>query len=543
MPVTTVRSPDGRNIKVSHPDGASQEEIIGYAQMSHESKPTSLRSNNLIRNKRENIGGGELQFGPLKTGIKTSQSVDEFLSGAGRRLSEIGTLGMHDADPTVDQMLDQSGAATLGGIGADIAATSTFGKLFPKAGGGLTNPRNYKQGAAYGSVYGGATSPDRVEGLLGGGFGGAAGSGITRMMAKIAKPNVTPAAKSIIDDGGTLTPGEILGGTTKRFEDAATSVPVLGDTIKSAHKGSLEDFNRTTVNKAISSIGGRIDDSVPAGRELIAKADDLVSKRYDEVLSGMDVRIDDEFIGEIRSLSNLAGELPDTQKKQFMKLVNDYIAKPFDNENRLLLGQTFKESDSALRTAYKKYQKSPDLATEKMGDALRTAHQSLLNLGRRQYPEAAEALANADKAYAAMYRVSEAANFAGAKEGVFTPSHLLNATKKNTSKKSFARGQGFNQSEIEATKELLSQTIPDSGTTTRALFNLGVLGGGGAINPLIPTGLLGGAALYTQPGKKVMQSILAKRPPYMGPIREGLESAVPVSSLLGIGVGTNLSQK
>ncbi|MDA9091509.1 hypothetical protein N9J84_05315 [Porticoccaceae bacterium] len=541
MPVTKVKTPEGQLVKVSHPDNATPEQIIKYAQMSHESKPTSLRANNRIKMKREGMGGGELQIGPIKTGIKTSQAWDEALAGAGKRLTEIGTLGFHDADPDVDQMLDQSVSGMLGGAAADLAVGAGVGRVIPSTGLGQT--KSFKRATAGGSAYGGATTPDRTEGLLGGGIGAGMGHGLTKAIAKIANPQVGAPAKAIINDGGTLTPGEILGGTTKRFEDAATSIPVLGDAIKGAQKGSLEDFNRSTINKALSSIGQSIDDSVPAGREAIAKADELVSKKYTEVLSGMDVQLDQQFADEIKSLVSLVDELPATQKNQFQRVISDYIAKPFDNENRLLLGNTFKESDSALRALYKKYQKSNDLATEKMGDALRTAHQSLLEMAKRQHPQLASELSKADQAYAAMYRVSEAANYAGAKEGVFTPSHLLNATKRNTSKKSFARGGGFNQKEIEAAKEMLSQTIPDSGTTTRALFNLGVLGGGGAVNPMIPAGLLGGAGLYTAPGKKVMQSMLAKRPPYMGPVRNTLESLAPVNSLLGLSAGSNLSQQ
>ena len=540
MAITKVRTPEGHVISVSHPEGATPEEIMSYAQMSHVSKPTSLSANNRIEQKREQIGGGELQFGPFKTGIKTSQAWDEALAGAGKRLTEIATLGTHTPDEDVDQMLRQSLPGTFGGVASDVVAAGGIGRVAPSTGLGQT--KSMKRAVTGGAAYGAATSDERIEGLLGGGFGAGAGQGITKALARIAKPEVAPAARSIIDDGGTLTPGEILGGTTKRFEDAATSIPVLGDAIKSAQKGSLEDFNRSTINKALRSIGAKLDDSVPAGREAIAEADGLVAKEYERILSGMDVRLDDQFVQEINSLAGLVNELPDTQRKQFARLINDHIRAPFSNENQLLLGKTFKESDSALRTLYKKYQKSPDLSTEKLGDALRTAHQSLLNLGRRQYPQAAEALSRADKAYAAMFRVSEAANYAGAKEGVFTPSHLLNAIKRNTSKKSFARGGGFDQKAVEQAKEMLSQTVPDSGTTTRALFNLGVLGGGGALNPLIPTGLLGGAGLYTTPGKRLMQAALAKRPPYMGPVRNTVESFAPVNSLLGLGIGANLSQ-
>ena len=313
MPVTKVRDPDGRLVKVAHPEGATQKEIIRYAQMSHESRPTDLSSDNSIRLKRERIGGGELQFGPFKTGIKTSQAFDEALAGAGKRLAEIGTLGFHEADPEVDKMLTQSVPGMLGGMASDVVTGAGIGRLVP--GTGLSGAKTFKHAAAGGAVYGGATVPERFEGVLGGGIGGGLGHGLTKALAKTINPEVSPAAREIIDEGGTLTPGELFGGAAKRAEDAATSIPVLGDAVRSAQRGSLQDFNVMAINKALAPIGESLDSNIPAGREAIAKADELVSKTYEKILSGMDVQMDQQFVDEINNLFTMVGELPSTSSQ------------------------------------------------------------------------------------------------------------------------------------------------------------------------------------------------------------------------------------
>ncbi len=45
MPITQVQSPDGNMIKVEHPEGASQQEIIAYAQQNYKPKPQERKFN------------------------------------------------------------------------------------------------------------------------------------------------------------------------------------------------------------------------------------------------------------------------------------------------------------------------------------------------------------------------------------------------------------------------------------------------------------------------------------------------------------------
>jgi hypothetical protein len=204
--------------------------------------------------------------------------------------------------------------------------------------------------------------------------------------------------------------------------------------------------------------------------------------------------------------------------------------RPFENENKLLLGKTFKEIDSGLRTMYKKAQGSNNQFERDYGDALRSAHLSLMELARRQNPAMAQRLANADKSYAKLSRIEQAAGYEGAREGVFTPSHLLRAAKQSTSKKRYAAGEGFDQTSTEGAKEILSQTVPDSGTPIRSIM---ALGAGGMIDPSIAIGALAAASPYTRPGTRLMQGALTRRPAYAGPIRNALDTAAPYASGIG----------
>jgi hypothetical protein len=455
----------------------------------------------------------------------------------GRRFSQIGTLGTHETPEQAAALLDESLPAAIGGGVADVASLALGGSALRGLGLGnswatqaLTRPQTLSQAVAGGAAYGAATMPERLSGGVAGGIGGGIGYGVPAAIGKAVAPRVNPAAQELIDSGATLTPGEILGGLVQRSEDALTSVPVVGDAIRSAKGRSIADFNRRVINEAIEPVGGVLDDSVDVGRSAIGKAQDIVSDEYGEVLSSMSARIDPQFLSEIDNLKKMAQQLPKAYRKRFIREIDDKLLRPFENENEMLLGETFKEIDSGLRTMYKKAQASSNQFERDYGDALRSAHLSLMDLAKRQNPAMSQRLANADKSYAKLSRIEQAAGYEGAREGVFTPSHLLRAIKQNTSKKRYAAGGGFGQASTEGAKDILSQTVPDSGTPLRSII---ALGAGGMIDPNIAVGMLAASAPYTRTGTRIMQGALTRRPDYAGPIRSVLDAAAPYGGGIG----------
>ena len=79
----------------------------------------------------ERSGGGTVQFGPLDTGIKTSEDVENFLAGTGRGLTRLGQgaaqgLGFGPTNKEVTEQEDRDVPlmATKAGFGGDIFGTS-----------------------------------------------------------------------------------------------------------------------------------------------------------------------------------------------------------------------------------------------------------------------------------------------------------------------------------------------------------------------------------------------------------------------------------
>lgn len=548
MAVSMITGPDGAKYRVTHPEDATREQIL--ARVAQQQQPAAQPTTEQLR---EQVGtGANLQVGipgltPVwDTGVELPQGATEFLAGMGRRASEIGSLGTHETPKEAARLLDDSGYATAGGVAADVGALYAGGHLLRGAGAtgnlaskALTNPQTALQAATGGAVYGAATSNDRLGGAIAGGVGGGLGHGAAKALGAVVSPNVDDAARAMIAKGDTLTPGEILGGAVKRAEDAATSVPVLGDAIRSAQRRSLSQYSRGVVDDALAPIGRRLDDSVQAGSEAIGKAQRMISEEFDTVLDNMNVRLDQQFANEAVSLRSLVAELPEKEAREFDRLFTRSVASKFDNPNQLMLGRTFRESGTSLRESYQKLLKSGDHYQRQLGNALRELNESLLNLGRRQNPELAPRLDAVKQSYAMMKRIEDAAGYVGAEDRVFTPSHMLNAIKRNTSKSRFAAGEGFDQAATEQAKGVLSQSIPDSGTTGRAITNMMTVGGGAMYAPQLLAPMLGGAALYTRPGQKVAQAALTQRPAGAAAVRGLLDELAVSAGLIGTGAGLN----
>jgi len=363
------------------------------------------------------------------------------------------------------------------------------------------------------------------------------------MLGSVIKPQLQKGAQLLRDKDINLTPGELLGGVMQRVEDGLTSIPLVGDLIKSAKGRSLSSWNLTLINDALESVGAKLNSTLAAGREAIAAADDIISNKYDEILEGMNVQIDEPFTAAMQKIDGMVDALPEADSRYFRKYLEDKILPRFGGENGVTLGATFKEIVSDLRVDSKRFAKALDPYKQDLGKALKEVQLAITEMGKRQNPEKGAALVSTDKAYAMMSRVREASTSAGAKEGVFTPAHLVTVVRKGaTSKNQFARGKAYGQSEAEAAKSVLPATVPDSGTPLRTIAGVATLGGAGVVSPGAAATLAGGAGMYTKPGQALAQTLIARRPSIAGPARKKLEEAAPYTGLLGAMLGIQGSQ-
>jgi hypothetical protein len=150
----------------------------------------------------------------------------------------------------VGQFVGQTAAtAPLGmGVGAGLGRLGALGARL------AANPLT--MGATQGAVQGGllADPGQRLQGAALGGGLGAALPGIAGLASSAIRGLArTPAAQALLDKGISLTPGQMNPtGTINRFEQLAEGVPGVGDMVRRARTGAIQQYNRAMVNDAMA---------------------------------------------------------------------------------------------------------------------------------------------------------------------------------------------------------------------------------------------------------------------------------------------------
>jgi hypothetical protein len=454
----------------------------------------------------------------------------------------------------------QAGANTLSGLitgkqpspgidwarmGGNVLGAIPAAAAIPVAGPGLLPAAI--QGAAIGPLTQPVTSGDFASGKLKqvatGAAGGAAGNLIGRGIAAAISPTVRPEVQTLLDSGVTPTPGQIIGGGTNRVEQAMTSIPVLGDMVKNAQRRAVGQLNTAAVNRSLSPIG----DALPpgtTGRDAIEYASGKLGDAYDNVLSRIGaVKPDEQFIGDLSSLSGLVNGLPKAQSEQFGRILDNEILGRIDAHG-VMTGEGIKAAESNLGNIARGYGRATDYDQRTLSTAVQQAQAHLREMLARQSPQNAADLSAINEGYANLMRTQRASSYVGADGGVFSPSQLQSAVKAldpSKNNRQFATGNALMQDLSEAGKSVLGPTLPDSGTPFRHAVQggIGLLAGhtllpgvgGAAVAPAAATaGLL--AMPYTTAGQRAAAALLTQRPDFAPTLANAVRRGIPFAPLL-----------
>lgn len=365
------------------------------------------------------------------------------------------------------------------------------------------------------------------------GIGGLVGGGTQKVISglgRVISPQIAPEAKALYEKGVELTPGQALGGTYKKLEEAFKSIPIAGDVVSSAEKRSIESFNRAAIDDALTSLNTKVPKKL-VGREAINFADDAISNAYNKVLGKAKVTADNVFLDDLGTLTaRMAQELPEQRATQFEKIISQKVLDKFKTDT--LKGTQWKSIDSELGRLASNYMNTSDADQRLLGGAIKEAQLTLRELLARANPEKAVEIAKANNAFSKFLRVEKAASSVGAQEGVFSPAQLLSATKsldESLRKGQFARGKATMQPMAEGAKSVMGANLPDSGTAYRGATGLGVLGAG-YVEPttLLAPLAIGGA--YTKPMQDLMRILIMERPELARQVGAGISKTSPVIS-------------
>lgn len=375
---------------------------------------------------------------------------------------------------------------------------------------------------------------------MGAAFGGAVPA-VTGAFARVVSPRASTNADLALlqSEGVRPTLGQTLGGRWNSLEEKAQSVPIMGDAIANARRATIEQFDKAAINRAANKVGVNIDE---AGQNGVRRAGDALSQAYDDALSQIKVvKFDQQFAQDVQQLRGMAQNLTPDMRAKFNKTLNDILGGRMSG-NGSMLGETYKKVDSEIGGLAAKFGKSSVASESELGDAFAQLQNLLKQQAMRSNPKAAEALQAADAGWANLVRVEGAAKAGKNADGMFTPAQLNSAIQQadgSVRGRAMARGTALMQDLANAGQNVIGNKVPNSFTTDRALIAGGGLGAG-LVNPAIPAGLLGGAALYSPPAQALLRWLVSSRPQAAQPVADALRQAspflVPGGAQLGLGL-------
>lgn len=428
------------------------------------------------------------------------------------------------------------------------AGATRVAETLSSAGGTMLAPKSIPSALAVGGGLGvvqpAESAAERVTNtLVSGGITGAA-QAAPRAVGRMLAPKTNPEAKALIDEGVSLTPGQIMGGAAQRAEDGLTSVPVLGDAIKAAQRRGIESFDTVAINRSLEPIGKSLPRGMK-GHEAVAFAQDALGEAYDALLPRMKGELNaaapvnalpaaagqmpaPTLMQELDSIRQLGANLPPDQAGQLNRIIDNEVIKRFTPQG-LASGETLKQIESKLGKMAAQFGRSDNYDVQTLGDAVQEVQAALRRMVENVNPGHGKELKAINEGWANFKRIQKAAASVGAKDGVFTPAQLHSAAKagdKSKDKARFAVGEALMQDLSKAGKSTLSPTVPDSGTPFR-LANLATMGGGYWLDPTIAAGIGGGAAAYTPAVQRVIQALLVERPELMRQLGPKVAATAP----------------
>ena len=519
----TVVAPDGKEITLIGPVGASQEQVIEQAKKLYQGgQPVAVAPAQPTRQVPEIPQWKSAIVGAGKGIVDPALAIAQYSGGKPAEISQAIQQRMkpfQEANPMT------FGAGQIGG------GVLTGGALMKGAGmiPSFARANPYLQGAAVGGAAGALTPTDTgVSGMEAvqeipqkvglGAVGGAGGTAIGRGIGNVIAPKLSEAAQKLIGEGVNLTPGQMMGGALRKIEDKLTSVPLLGDIIDYSRTKGIEEFNKAAFKRALDPIGGTVPKET--GRAGVEAVKTQISDAYNTLLPKMTFVPDKPLYDSLSRLDKVVVGLPKPETKMVADNVKAIIQKHMP-DNGLISGGSYKAIESDLGELASNYAGSK--GTDAMvGNAYKQALGQVRQALSRSNPEYAEELGNINKAFANFARIRRAGSMANTQE-MITPSQLANAVKaadESAGKGATATGNALMQDLTDAGVQVLPSKVPDSGTAGRNALVSALMGAGGASSySAYPTvtalgaGLAGATALPYAPGvRNLVTTAIGRRP-------------------------------
>lgn len=336
--------------------------------------------------------------------------------------------------------------------------------------------------------------------------------------------------RRLMENGVQLTLGQLEPRFARRMEEAAKSVPILGSFIRSAEGRAVDSFNVATVNKALEPLGIRID--AKDGRSAIQAGQDALNTAYRDVLGKVpSLHQDADFDNAITALKSTSKEWTPSVAERVNAVLDNRVYQRF-GQLKAMNGEMFKTVESELTNISSSAKASADAAERQFGHAIDDVRSAMRDALGRQYPMLADKLTDINHAFSRFADVERAASTSAVSGGRFTPGQLLQSIKradKSPRDKQFAAGNRPLQDWGEDAYSVIGNKLPDSGTTERALWDVGAGGGLFFVNPKILAGVGAGSLPYTKVGQSGVNAVAREAPDLLRAAGTALGQSGPIA--------------
>lgn len=393
------------------------------------------------------------------------------------------------------------------------------------------------------------TPGDETERAKAGAMGAAGALGghlLSRALGRVANPIGDKAADTLALEARGVEPtfgqsmamkggiGERLG----RAEEALQSVPVASGPLVRSRERAMEQWRAgSRANALPPGASGAIPETVDEVRQAVGRA-------YDRVLDPLPLPYQSvQYQPNMRRLSQGLAVTP-AQRQMASDLFEEtrlaHMSNPTPGAQVTAAGA--QQTESVLKTKAAGFLASQDPTQREQGELLMRLAREYGNTWRGSLPRnTRNEIAAIDRGYPQLLSIETAARRVGtaasdANPNQYTPAVLHRAARsvdRSPGKRQFILGQAPQQ-EWARLGQNLTNKLPESGTTPRALMAMAAAGGGAVIEP---STLLSLAALYGYGSRPVQQYLTGRAAPQaQRAIMEWLRSAAPLAAQTGAAV-------
>lgn len=330
-------------------------------------------------------------------------------------------------------MLGNVAGAIGQGIGIEGLAAKYGLRLGPAA-----------MGAVQEGLYGYGSSDETGAAALGdaamaaatGAIGGKAADLGMRSLSRGVRGATDATAQFLHSKGVPLTPGEMLGGGMKRFEERAANWPIVGNMIAPRLDEGRAGFNRAAFDESLSGLTEKYRNVPDIGVKGVRQSRKNVSDAFNDALDGVQLQPDDVYSKQLQDTLVRIGEIDDVGPR-VLRAIQDRLGDELA-PGRVLTGPEVQGVLRKIDGVAKQFRRN-EMFESSISPPLRELEGTVRGLIERQAPDVIPAYDAARGAWRKVNVVGDAVRKSrkasreqiGDERGVFDPATLAQEGQNN----------------------------------------------------------------------------------------------------------------